>query len=308
MSNAATHWAITQRGLSPATKLVLWQLCDRHNPDLGCFPSQVLLAVDCEMSRSSINTHLNKLEAAGLIRRVRGVDPVTHRQRATRYKLACEADFALPDEVSPEPDVAAKSKKAKPCAESGHGDLFTKTTKAESKKTQKPSPDSSESRVQNLDTNLVKEPLKEPLSVRTAETSTNEDFDTFWKTHPRPRNRAESQKAFEAAVALGESATWLIHAAKAYGIEQAGNSRQYIAQSDNWLARKGWQDFPDPVQLAGQALTIEDREDAIDRFWSTRIRNKDWVGAAMINNTCAHRMIHKGLVSAADLKAIGVYV
>ena len=49
MSHAATNWAIQQRGLKPATKIVLWHLCDRHNPDFGCFPTQVRLAEDAEM-------------------------------------------------------------------------------------------------------------------------------------------------------------------------------------------------------------------------------------------------------------------
>ena len=40
MSHKATVWAIQQRGLKPATKIVLWFLCDRHNPDFGCFPTQ----------------------------------------------------------------------------------------------------------------------------------------------------------------------------------------------------------------------------------------------------------------------------
>ena len=44
MSQAATNWAIQQRGLKPATKIVLWFLCDRHNPDFGCFPTQARLA------------------------------------------------------------------------------------------------------------------------------------------------------------------------------------------------------------------------------------------------------------------------
>lgn len=71
MSHKATNWAIQQRGLMPATKLVLWYLCDRHNPDFGCFPSQDQLAADAEISRASLNTHLEKLEIAGLIRRQR---------------------------------------------------------------------------------------------------------------------------------------------------------------------------------------------------------------------------------------------
>ena len=40
MSHEATNWAIKQRGLKPTTKIVLWHLCDRFNPDYGCFPSQ----------------------------------------------------------------------------------------------------------------------------------------------------------------------------------------------------------------------------------------------------------------------------
>ena len=36
MSHKATLWAIEQRGLKPTTKIVLWHLCDRFNPDFGC--------------------------------------------------------------------------------------------------------------------------------------------------------------------------------------------------------------------------------------------------------------------------------
>jgi hypothetical protein len=38
MSHDATNWAIKQRGLKPTTKIVLWHLCDRFNPDSGCRP------------------------------------------------------------------------------------------------------------------------------------------------------------------------------------------------------------------------------------------------------------------------------
>jgi hypothetical protein len=117
--------------LAPATKLVLWHLCDRHNPDYGCFPSQDQLAADAEISRASLNTHLDKLERAGLIRRERRLDDDTKRQRTARYFLGFEEEFAL-----------------KPCPDSGHGS------------TPEPCPDLAKSRVQNLDTNPVgKEPV-----------------------------------------------------------------------------------------------------------------------------------------------------
>lgn len=131
MSHEATNWAVKQRGIGPAAKVVLWHLCDRHHPDHGCFPSQERLAEDCEMSRASVNNQLAKLEAAGLIRRERRVDAMTKRQRSTRYILGFEAGFT---QVRVQKlDTASVSKKAAdPC------------------------PNLSESRVQILDTNTVR--------------------------------------------------------------------------------------------------------------------------------------------------------
>ena len=107
MSHDATNWAIQRRGLKPTTKIVLWHLCDRFNPDYGCFPSQDRLAHDCEISRSTLNEHLDRLEADGLLRRVPRIDPVTKRQLPTRYILGFEVGFTPHD--------------PKPCPETGHG-------------------------------------------------------------------------------------------------------------------------------------------------------------------------------------------
>lgn len=128
MSHAATNWAILQRGLRPATKLVLWYLADRHNPDLGCFPTQARLAADAEMSISSLNDHLALLEEKGLIRRERQVNEATGQQQATRYILRFEDEEAQ----DPSPN-------------SGVG----------------PSPNLAESRLRNSETNPVREePVK----------------------------------------------------------------------------------------------------------------------------------------------------
>ena len=53
MSHKATVWALDQRSIKGTTKIVLWHLCDRYNPEHGCFPSQDLLAYDCQVSRSA---------------------------------------------------------------------------------------------------------------------------------------------------------------------------------------------------------------------------------------------------------------
>ena len=130
MSHKATNWAFSQRGLKPAERVVLLYLADRHNPDHGCFPSQDQLAADCEMSRSGLNNILDKLVALGLIRRERRIDPKTRKQKSTRYILGFEEEFAQ-----------------EPCPENGHGI------------DENPCPKNAESRVQNLDTNPVREPV-----------------------------------------------------------------------------------------------------------------------------------------------------
>jgi hypothetical protein len=176
MSHAATNWAIQQRGLKPTTKIVLWHLCDRFNPDFGCFPSQEQLAEDCEISRSTLNEHLTLLETAGLIRRVQRLNPGNKRQMPTRYILAFEPGFTqypgapcpetghgsaaqddlpfAPPENAAEID-AAPADIATPCPEPGRG--------AVSDFDPEPCPKNAPSRVRNPDSNLVREPVSKPV-------------------------------------------------------------------------------------------------------------------------------------------------
>ena len=208
MSHAATLWAIQQRGLKPATKIVLWQLCDRFNPDYGCFPSQERLAHDCEISRATLNRHLDILEALGLIRRVRSVDPQTRQQRPTQYLLQFEQGFtprgpggdggrsdagaaaAFDTHFAPEfpcsemthggtgknesqSNMLDRPETETPCLNSGHG--------AVSHFCAKPCLKNDDSRVSKLDTNLVREPLSKPVKeeegARARETFDEEFFE-----------------------------------------------------------------------------------------------------------------------------------
>ncbi|PBC01771.1 helix-turn-helix domain-containing protein [Mesorhizobium sp. WSM3860] len=186
MSHAATNWAITQRGLKPATRIVLWHLCDRHNPDLGCFPSQDKLAYDCEMSRSALNEHLKILELTGLIRREQHINPRTKQQENTRYRFAFEADFGTAQDV------------VEPSPESGHG--------AESGKEGGPCPENAYSRVRNPDTNPVREPVREPPGR--ADAPGGGDFDMLWSSWPekmRPDSREAAAKTFASLEADGKA-------------------------------------------------------------------------------------------------------
>ena len=176
MSHAATNWAIQQRGLKPTTKIVLWHLCDRFNPDFGCFPSQEQLADDCEISRSTLNEHLALLETVGLIRRVQRLNPGNKRQMPTRYILAFEPGFAQ-DRPTPCPKIGhgcdrqddmlfsslenATEIGASPvdtltsCPETGRG--------AMSDFDPEPCPENASSRDRNPDSNLVREPVSKPV-------------------------------------------------------------------------------------------------------------------------------------------------
>jgi hypothetical protein len=185
MSHAATNWAIQQRGLKPTTKIVLWHLCDRFNPDYGCFPTQDRLAHDCEISRATLNRHLDALERSGLIRRLPSIDPRTGRQRPTRYLLGFEPGFTPggPGDPDPDPDLPfdpetpdlpcpdlrpgadaenprndkglAGNPSAGPCLDLRHGSVYQSGAD--------PCLKNGDIRVSNRDTNPVREPLSKPV-------------------------------------------------------------------------------------------------------------------------------------------------
>ena len=174
MSHDATNWAIQRRGLKPATKIVLWHLCDRHNPDFGCFPTQARLADDAEMSISALNAHLAKLEELRLIHRVRAHDPRTHKRQATRYILGFEDGF--PQEPTPETGDGLEGTDDEqddaPSPDSGDGAISGFPAK--------PSPDFAQSHLRNPETNLVREPLSKPVKEEEDAQAREAEFDRFF--------------------------------------------------------------------------------------------------------------------------------
>ena len=174
MSHAATNWAIQQRGLKPATKIVLWFLCDRHNPDFGCFPTQARLAEDAEMSISALNEHLATLEDLHLIHRIRTKNPQNHRRQPTRYILGFEVGF--PQEPHPESgdgfvEITAENDDPSPESPDGAISGFPGV----------PSPDFPQSHLRNPEYNLVREPLTKPVKEEEEDAAAREiDFDRFF--------------------------------------------------------------------------------------------------------------------------------
>lgn len=148
MSHEATNWAFKQRGLKPATKIVLLALADRHNPDFGCFPSKSTLAKDCELSERSVYDQLKILEKMGLVYIEPNKELVRGQYVSNRYILAFERDFP------PQNLPSAKS--------------------ADGKVQQKPSANFARGRRQILPTNPVTEPCNK-TSKASSSSAHNDD-------------------------------------------------------------------------------------------------------------------------------------
>ncbi|WP_296428687.1 helix-turn-helix domain-containing protein [Yoonia sp.] len=314
MSHKATVWAIQQRGLKPATKIVLWFLCDRHNPDFGCFPTQARLADDAEMSVSALNNHLTKLEELRLIHRVRSYDPRTHKRKATRYILGFEDGF--PPEPTPETGdgIAGteEEQNADPTPDSGDG--------AVSGFSAKPSPDFAESHLRNPEINLVREPVKEEEDARARDF----DFDRFFE-------ELLSALGFAANATL--PAWWQGWPARQHvrrWIDDLGLSTDRIIE----VASESRGDHPNPpdgpkaldrfMERAAQrdaqaaANSVKARRsrkaqgkpppspDELAAFYAGKVNSDEYLPPSMISAAMCGLMLERGLVTPERLRMRGV--
>ena len=321
MSHKATVWAIQQRGLKPATKIVLWFLCDRHNPDFGCFPTQARLADDAEMSISALNEHLARLEELRLIHRVRVHDPRTHKRQATRYILGFEDGF--PQEPTPETgdgfEGTEEEQDADPTPESGHGAISGFSAN--------PSPDFAQSHLRNPETNLVREPLSKPVKEEEDAQAREAEFDRFF---------AELLSALGFAANAALPAWWQGWPARTHvrrWIDDLGLSRQRIID----VATETRADHPNPpdgpkaldrfMERAAQrdaqtAIAAEKSQKAKRRrkredpprlsddekaaFYAKMVNADGFLPVSAINNSIRDLMLVRGLVTPERLRLRGV--
>lgn len=279
MSHRATNWAIEQRGLKPATKIVLWYLADCHNRHTSrCDPSQERIAEQCEMSRATVNRHLAELETRGLIRRAKRVDGTTRKQLSTSYELAL--DFA--NEGAETTSAASQNE-----------------TRAVSQNDAEPCLNLDDSRVSKCDTNLGKEPGREP-SATPSVAPVCEEFERFWRAYPRPKNRGRTRQLFDQAVKdHGISPAFLARAAKRHAvkkIEKDQTARHFINGSDTWLDQRGWEDYPEEARQ----VSIE----TAARFWAEKIEAGAFIPANAISAAVASEMLRLELVDHEMLRRI----
>ena len=334
MSHEATNWAIKQRGLKPTTKIVLWHLCDRFNPDYGCFPSQDRLAHDCEISRSTLNDHLGQLEAVGLLRRVPRLDPVTKRQLPTRYILGFEPGFT-PVAVVPCPEIghgddggAERLDGADACAGGGVADAlpcpdFGHGTDAEavSDFQAEPCPENAESRVRISDTNPVREPLSKPVKeeegAQARAAVSDEVFADlldalgldpaalpgWWQGWP-PRLHVQRWRdelgLTEAEIIATAEASRQDHPEPPDGPKALDRAMQRAAQrkiEDAGRKRRKPKAMPTPA-----APPITD----LPAFYAEMVNSDRYLPVSAISNTMRDAMLARGLVTAERLRMRGV--
>jgi len=280
-------WANAQRGLRPATKLLLIQLADHHNPVYGCFPGQKLLSDECEMSERSVRDHLGILEGLGLIRRIKSGGTGT-RRRSDRYV------FAFEDEKNTGQKTDIQNEETGKTAQSDAAN----TGKIASELPAKP-------RInyrQNLPPNLVREPVRETYVGGTGAAHASIEFDRFWETFPRPRNRDRCKLMFLKATQDGIAAEEIQKAAERYRVENIGNKPMYVSYADNWLDQRRWEDYRTKQAVLSKNTAVHDA--AI--FWAQKVKAAKYIPRNAFGPEIADCMIASGLVTQQDLLRAGV--
>jgi Helix-turn-helix domain len=307
MSHRAVNWALERRELKPAPWILLIKLADRHNKDTKQVnPDQFRLAADCNMSRATVNRHLNDLEAMGLLYRVQRVHPVSRKQLSTYYVLGL--DFDAPPVIEHAVSQNETRGEAGQTENIDASRVSNCDSVSVSQKSANPCLKNADFRVSNCDTNQVKEPVKEPPCA--ARTVAAVGFDDFWKVYPKPRNEAQSRQLFDEAVSDGADPEILVNAAKAYAGSVADTDRKYISGSNSWLERGRWSEISAAdLAAAGAARPASKFSDPAEFYadWVKRaVAEKKRIPPSAIGANMAREMLGRGLVSRDELKAVGV--
>ena len=220
MSHYMTALAMKQQGLKPATKIVLYWLADHHNGETGkCFPSISRLAELSEMSRRSVEGHLDTLEQLGLITRINQFRE-TGGKSANSYILEL---IGTPENISDAQNLRMG------CEKSAHGDT------------------------QNLRmNNLVKDNLgNEPCILFGSIEELDDDFNAFWAAYPRKVGKALCRKVYVRALAKIK-ADELLEKTHAFAASCSGKEVKFIPHPSTWLNQERWNDT-----LSTQTINVQ---------------------------------------------------
>lgn len=199
-----TALAMKQRGLPPYSKILLYWLADHHNSETNrCFPSLTRLSKLCEISKRSVQNHLQNLKACGLI-------TVEHsyrddgQQTSNNYILNLNEDW-----VHDMPGGGAED------ATPGVQDMPSN----------------------NLGSNNLG---SEIVLVRNVD-QTIKDFETWWKVYPRKVGKFKASPAFAKACHI-TNFNELLEATKRFAKVCEGQEKQFIPHPATWLNQQRWKD------------------------------------------------------------------
>lgn len=210
MSHYMTALAMRQTGLKPATKVVLYWIADHHNGETGkCFPSIKRIADLSEMSRRSVEGHIETLEKLGLVKREAQFRD-TGGKSTNSYILALTGTYE---------NISDAQNLRMVCEKSAHGDT------------------------QNLRMNNL---VSNNLGKETNISSSDDDgvdyyFDQLWGIYPRKVGKGQARQAFRKAAKKIEFYD-LLPKLMGYVETLEGKDKQYMPHLSTWLNGERWTD------------------------------------------------------------------
>lgn len=129
-------------------------------------------------------------------------------------------------------------------------------------------------------------------------------FDEFWEVFPKCRNEVVSRDIFASAVVEGADPSLIVEAARAYAIEKKGVEIRYVSGSNIWLEKRKWREQKVPCKPQAPASKFNTSAE----FFADRVKSGKFVASSAINANMAREMLGRGLLSEAQLRAVGVYV
>ncbi|MFV1728638.1 helix-turn-helix domain-containing protein [Phaeobacter sp. JH20_02] len=299
MSHKAVSWALEQRHLKPGPWVVLIQLADRHNKDtLQCDPDQNLIAADCNMSRATVNRHLEDLETCGLIRRVPRVNPRTNKALSTFYILGLNFDNPPVVEHAVSQNETRKGVGKKENKSEGHVSKCDTEPCLKNDDSRVSKNAISESQIETQ--TLVKEPVKEPCA---ADASHHRDLnlvlDEIWAAYPRKGDQLATEEAARALIEGGANPADLLAAVKAYAKKAASYDESRVKLSQNFFAGDFWQrNVPVSAKVAS-------RDEILQARAKTILEGKTFL-CRSITAHAAGECITAGLVTPQDCLQAGI--
>lgn len=223
--------ALRGSALPPLARLVTWALLSRADADTAIIPAQFspslsALAKDTGMNRASVARHLNVLETAGWVTRLRDAQRAYSDKAPTRYRLHTPTSRTEPLVAQGDQSQAATSRTEQ---QSLVARSSTTSRTVRPNQTGVPKPDQ-------------KKPAKADLYATPG-------FAEFWETYPRRVAKRLAAGAYRSALSRCGDAQLIIKGAARYR-DDPSRYDNFTKHPSTWLNGDCWADDPEPQRSA----------------------------------------------------------